>query len=103
MMTKSYQTCGYCEFCFPKDNGFVCAGDQYDEDITNSIDEVKPCYKEGLDAYSERIEAEAVKYDYKPIGEFYIDGRRTYELKDLNKVTIRVRGSILKSTLAIYQ
>ena len=43
-------TCIDCEFCFPHDEfGRVCAGENYGEDISKSLDMEKPCYSEGFD------------------------------------------------------
>jgi len=51
--------CKDCEFCFPHEEyGFVCADANYGENISNSLEEVKDCYSEGLDAFIERSKKE---------------------------------------------
>lgn len=90
-------TCKYCKFCFSdKVEGYVCAGDNYGENISKTLDEIKDCFSEGFEAYLERLDEEAIICNNKPFSELKIDGRRMIELKDLNKRTLRIKGSIIK-------
>lgn len=49
--------CGDCEFCFPHEEGFVCADAFYGRNITGELLEVKKCYSEGIEAYIRRHQA----------------------------------------------
>jgi len=90
-------TCRYCEFCFAdKVEGYVCAGENYGENLNDSLDEHKECFSEGFESFCQRLDDEAIICDNKPLGDLKIDGRRMIILKDLNNRTIRMKGSIIK-------
>ncbi len=87
-------TCRYCEFCFTMDNEvFTCKGVQ---NISDSLDVIKDCFSEGLEAFSERLEEEAIIFNNKPLMEIKIDGRKLIYIKDNKCKMIRVKASIAK-------
>lgn len=89
-------TCRYCEFCFPDDKErYICADAHYGEDVSDTLDVVKDCYSEGLEAFTERSEQEAVHVN-TPLSQIKIDGRKRIYLVDLEGKTLSVNTSRAK-------
>ena len=91
-------TCIDCEFCFPHDEfGCVCAGDNYGEDISKSLDMEKPCYSEGIEAFVKRSQQEEVVFlPGIKLSQLKIDGRRAILIVDKEGKTIRIKFSTAK-------
>lgn len=90
--------CQDCEFCFPNEEfGFVCAGDNYGEDISKSLDEIKECYSEGLHAFIARCEKEeAVLAPGTTLSQLKLDGRKRIEITDQEGKMINIKASKAK-------
>lgn len=90
--------CGDCEFCFPHPQySFVCADVHYDQNISNSLEEVKDCYTEGFDTFVTRCEEEAIIFDEgTKLIELKIDGRKNIELLDQKNKIISIKASVAK-------
>jgi len=90
--------CIDCEFCFPhEDYGFVCASANYGKNISDSLEEIKDCYSEGLDAFIERSEREEISFDANTrLDQLKIDGRKQIELIDQEGKTIQIKTSKAK-------
>ena len=74
--------CIDCEFCFPNDEkGFICAGEQYGESVTDSLHEMKPCYEEGLDAFIRRTKEEEVAFIQTTLAQLPVDGRKKFSCR----------------------
>ncbi|HAW07862.1 MAG TPA: hypothetical protein DCW42_01635 [Bacteroidetes bacterium] len=93
--------CADCEFCFPHDEfGFVCADDNYGENISNSLNEIKDCYSEGFDAFVERSERQSISFiPGTRLSQVKIDGRKQISLIDQEEKTIRIKASIAKKMM----
>jgi hypothetical protein len=92
-------TCRYCEFCFPEDNEcYICADANYGKDISETLDVVKTCYSEGLEAFIERSNQEAVIVN-TPLSQIKIDGRKRLDLVELEGKTLSVKTSKAKQLL----
>lgn len=90
--------CRDCEFCFPHDEfGWICAGDNYGEDISKSLDIEKPCYSESLEAFIKRSKQEEVVFlPGIKLAQLKIDGRRVIFLVDKEGKKIRIKFSTAK-------
>ncbi|PHO07899.1 hypothetical protein BFT35_03965 [Thermoanaerobacterium thermosaccharolyticum] len=90
--------CRDCEFCFQHDEfGYVCAGDNYGENISDSLDVEKPCYSEGLGAFINRAKQEEIIYIANTkLAQLKIDGRKMIELIDKDGKTIIIKASKAK-------
>lgn len=90
--------CRDCEFCFPHEEfGYVCAGDNYGENISATLDDNKQCYSEGLDAFINRVKQEEIIYiPNTRLGQLKIDGRKQIELTDIEGKTIKIKASKAK-------
>lgn len=91
--------CRECEFCFPDNNGFVCASHDgiYGEDITDTIEMKKDCYSEGLEAFIKRSQRETLVFiPGTKLSQLKIDGRKQIELMDKNGKIIRIKGAKAK-------
>jgi hypothetical protein len=90
--------CRYCEFCFPnEESGYVCAGDNYGENISETLDVEKSCYSEGLEAFIERSKQEEIIYvPNMKLAQIKINGRKQIQLTDKEGKTIRTKASKAK-------
>lgn len=90
--------CSYCEFCFTDDKGhYICAGDDYGKDISETLDVEKDCYSEGLEAFIERSDREAITVIANTtLSQLKIDGRKRIEIVDLEGKTLSVKTSKAK-------
>jgi hypothetical protein len=90
--------CRDCEFCFPHDEfGYVCAGDNYGENISDSLDIEKPCYSEGLKAFINRAKQEEVIYIANiKLSQIKIDGRKMIDLIDREGKMIIIKAAKAK-------
>lgn len=84
--------CRDCEFCFLDGGRRVCAGEYYNEDVTDSIDEFKDCYSEGLEAFCRRKDRESIRFVATTLGEIKIDGRKSIFLIDTDGKTIEIKA-----------
>jgi len=93
--------CLDCEFCFPHDEfGFVCADVHYGKNISTSIEEMKDCYSEGLDAFIERTKQNEIPFiPGIRLSQLKIDGRKQIELTDQEGKTIRIKASNAKKMM----
>lgn len=92
LMAKN--TCRYCEFCFPDEKlEFVCADKFYGESVKDSLNEVKECYSEGLEAFINRTKRESVPMINTTISQLKLDGRKRIELTDSEGKTISIKSS----------
>lgn len=91
-------TCRYCEFCFPEDKErYICADVNYGKDVSETLDLVKNCYSEGLEAFIERSDQEAVTViGNTTLSQIKIDGRKRIDLVDLEGKTLSVKTSKAK-------
>lgn len=94
-------TCRYCEFCFPDDKDrYICNDAHYGEDVTETLDVVKNCYSEGVEAFIERSDKEAVHViGNTTLSQLKIDGRKRIYLVDLEGKTLSVKISKAKQLL----
>jgi len=76
--------CKDCVFCFPnEEHGFVCADANYGENISGSLEEIKDCYSEGLDAFIERSPKEEIPLiPGTKLVQLKIDGRKQIGVTD---------------------
>ena len=93
--------CKDCEFCFPHEEyGFVCADAHYGENIADSLEVVKDCYSEGLDAFIERSKKEEIPFiPGTKLSQIKIDGRKQIELRDQEGKGIRIKASNAKKMM----
>ena len=93
--------CKDCEFCFPHEEyGFVCADVHYGENVSDSLEEVKDCYSEGLDAFIERSKKEEVPFlPGTKLSQIKLDGRKQIELRDKEGKGIRIKASNAKKMM----
>jgi hypothetical protein len=90
--------CGDCEFCFPHPEfGFVCADENYGENISDTLNIIKPCYSEGFNAFVERTKQEEIIYNVGTLlTQLKIDGRKQIELIDKEEKIIQIKASKIK-------
>ncbi|GCD12766.1 hypothetical protein [Clostridium tagluense] len=92
----SKNTCRYCKFCLPEDKErYICADVNYGKDVSETLDVVKAYYSEGLEAFTERTEQEAVHVN-TPLSQLKLDGRKRIYLVDLEGKTLSVNTSRAK-------
>ncbi len=90
-------TCKECEFCFPNEKGFVCAGEHYGDSITDTLDQVKGCCSEGFDAFSlKRGNAILPINPPRTLGQMKIDGRTKIKLIDMAGKELVIKASEAK-------
>lgn len=95
-----YNKCRYCEFCIPdSDNGFVCADKFYGESVKDSLEEIKECYSEGLEAFIARSEKEVVPMINTTLKQMKLDGRKNIVIKDQEGKSIRLKVSKAKELM----
>ncbi|MBU3214788.1 hypothetical protein LL033_08190 [Clostridium estertheticum] len=89
-------TCRYCEFCFPDDKErYICADFNYGKDVSETLNVVKACYSEGVEAFIERSDQEAVTVNTTLV-QLKIDGRKRIYLVDLEGKTLNVNTAKAK-------
>lgn len=93
--------CKECEFCFPGvETEFVCADAHYGEDISNSLEEDKDCYTEGLDAFIENCRKKEEYYVFpKFVKDLDVDGRKRIEFVDLDENVLSIKFSKAKKSI----
>ncbi|MCB2305605.1 hypothetical protein LGL08_00050 [Clostridium estertheticum] len=95
-------TCRYCEFCFSEDKDcYICADVNYGKDVSKTLDVVKDCYSEGLEAFIKKSDQKAVHViGNTTLSQLKIDGRKRIYLVDLESKTLSVNTSKAKKLFA---
>lgn len=93
--------CKDCEFCFPHEKyEFVCADAHYGENIADSLEVVKDCFSEGLNAFVERSKKEEILFvPGTKLSQIKIDRRKQIKLRDQEDKVIRIKASSAKKIM----
>lgn len=93
--------CKDCEFCFPHEEyEFVCADAHYGQNISSSLEEIKECYSEGLNAFIERNKKEEIVFIAGiTLKQLRVDGRKKIDLTDHEGKVLRIKASYAKKLM----
>lgn len=99
--------CRDCEWCMPDINkGYICAENNVDV-ITETLQEFKECYSEGLEAFSKRqdkLDAANTKLVAgQRIKDIKLDGRKSIYLKDAEGKMIKLKTTLAKKAFGELQ